>query len=81
MAGCTEEDEAKLVDWKTDNTPRPPKAGKEQKATGKGMERISTGGGGDGVASSSGKTREKSPSGGSAGGSAKKKRRSEGGSA
>lgn len=54
VAGFTEEDEAKLVDYKTDNTPRlKPGEGKGDR---KGKGRMSAGdgsGGGDGVAGSS----------------------------
>lgn len=53
VAGFTEEDEAALIDWKTDNAPRPTKDGeKENGGRRKGKKRLSSGGG-DGVASGS----------------------------
>ncbi|KAK3057073.1 hypothetical protein LTR09_002111 [Extremus antarcticus] len=82
VVGFTEEDEAKLVDYKTDNTPRL-KPGEEPRGSRKGKERMSSGGGGgDGVAGSSVQKTDKSRSkgdGGDAAGSASKKRKSGGG--
>ncbi|KAK5175355.1 uncharacterized protein LTR77_000494 [Saxophila tyrrhenica] len=87
VAGFTDEDEAKMVDYKTDNTPRL-KPGEEPRGSRKGKERMSSGGGGgggDGVAGSSAQKTDKSRSkndagGGSTPGSASKKRKSGGGS-
>ena len=53
VAGFTEEDEAALIDWTTDNTSRPTKDDEKDKETRhKGKKRLSSGGG-DGVASGS----------------------------
>ncbi|KAF2478999.1 hypothetical protein BDY17DRAFT_327807 [Neohortaea acidophila] len=73
LAGLTDQDEAALVDWKEDKTPRP-KPGDEghHGSSRKGKERLS--GGVAGPAPKANKTREQSDS--STGGSAKKKRKS-----
>lgn len=76
VAGFTQEDEAALVDWRTDNTPRL-KPGEEARVSRKGKERVSFGGGGgDAVAGSSSSKAAKGREGGS--GSGKKKRKSGG---
>jgi hypothetical protein len=78
VAGFTDEDEASLVDWKTDTTPRL-RPGDETRSSRKGKERVSSGGG-DGIAGSSGskgdKTTDKSGIAEGASGSASKKRKS-----
>lgn len=79
VAGFTDEDEAKLTDYKLDNTPRL-KPGEEPRGSRKGKERVSSGGGGgDGVARSSVQKTDKSRSKGDSGdaaGSVSKKRKS-----
>lgn len=67
MAGFTADDEAALVDWVEDLTPR---GEATKKGTGKGKERVSEIGVSGGVATAS--------AGGGSGGNAKKKRKSDG---
>lgn len=78
VAGFTDEDEASLVDWKTDNSPRL-RPGEEARSGRKDKERMSAGGR-NAVASSSGlksdKTRDKSDVLEGASGSGSKKRKS-----
>lgn len=85
VAGFTEDDEKKYIDWTDDFTPHPPKPGEEGKQQSrKGKERVRAGGGngvaggsgGSPVAKGAGGSRSASGSGAGSGSASKKKRRS-----